>query len=323
MSATSQSSRIILLALILCLIGSTPAYPQGAASFTGAKTTNNRTSSGAWLAKCDATRTSMLAAWRFNDGGESSVVRGGVGTDSNLLGASEEVCLLGTRAATTRTPVDNPCRQSVTDGSVVARSFPCGETEDTASAELSTLGKAGAKIARAREGVLDILRSQNACTEWFESKDTNPAATFQSLGFLVDQHGPQDILESPEVETIVVFHQPYVARAIQDGGAHATITINAHGAFFRSQGQVQKVAQEGGPQALAGARLLTVGSYSGDRLPAQMVTLLHELGHIIDLLPEDADNLDGKSVRNTNEVLLHCRAEVEARAQQAKQTAKR
>jgi hypothetical protein len=50
---------------------------------------------------------------------------------------------------------------------------------------------------------------------------------------------------------------------------------------------------------------------------------LHEFGHIIDLLPEDADNLDGKSVRNTDEVLRHCRAEVEVRAQHTKQSAKR
>jgi len=34
-----------------------------------------------------------------------------------------------------------------------------------------------------------------------------------------------------------------------------------------------------------------------------MVTLLHEFGHIIDLLPEDARNLDGKSVKNTDAVL--------------------
>jgi len=54
-----------------------------------------------------------------------------------------------------------------------------------------------------------------------------------------------------------------------------------------------------------------------------MVTLLHELGHIINLLPEDADDLDGKSLRNTSEVLRHCRTEIEARAFQAKQMAKR
>jgi hypothetical protein len=120
-----------------------------------------------------------------------------------------------------------------------------------------------------------------------------------------------------------VWRQPYVARATQDGGAHTAITINAYGAFYRTQGNVIKLAPEGGPFEADGTRLLTVGSYQGDTLPAQMVTLLHEFGHIIDLLPEDADNLDGKSVRNTDEVLRHCRAEVQARTQQAKQTANR
>jgi len=111
-----------------------------------------------------------------------------------------------------------------------------------------------------------------------------------------------------------MLRHPYVARATQDGGAHTAITINAYGAFYRTQGQVQKISQEGLPLQLDGTRVLTVGSYSGNTLPAQMITLLHEFGHIIDLLPEDADSLDGKSGRNTDEVLRHCRAEVEVRA---------
>jgi len=64
-----------------------------------------------------------------------------------------------------------------------------------------------------------------------------------------------------------------VASATQDGGAYTAITINAHGAFYRPQGNVSKVFQEGGPVHSDGARLLTVGSYRGDTLPAQMVTL--------------------------------------------------
>jgi len=54
-----------------------------------------------------------------------------------------------------------------------------------------------------------------------------------------------------------------------------------------------------------------------------MITLLHEFGHIIDLLPQDADNLDGQSVRNTDEVMRHCRPEVEARSKQASRRAGR
>ncbi len=98
--------------------------------------------------------------------------------------------------------------------------------------------------------------------------------------------------------------------------------INLNGAFYRPQGQLIKVGQESGPPRTDRTRPLTVGNYGGDTLPAQVTTLLHELGHIIDLLPEDADNLDGKSVLNTDEVLRHCRTEVEARPLQARRTAK-
>jgi hypothetical protein len=217
-------------------------------------------------------------------------------------------------SATPGARADNPCSQNVTRFPDVSGSFPCNELPNTVPAELSALGKAGLKIERAREKVLEILRSENACTEWFEAKDASPAVTFQSLNFSLDQNGQHNIFESKESESRFMLKQPYVARATQDGGAHTAITINAYGAFYRTQGQVQKISQEGLPLQLDGTRVLTVGSYSGNTLSAQMVTLLHEFGHIIDLLPEDADNLDGKSGRNTDEVLRHCRSEVEVRA---------
>jgi hypothetical protein len=179
------------------------------------------------------------------------------------------------------------------------------------------------KIARAREEVLDILRGENACSEWFKAKDVKAAATFQSVGFSIDQRGPQEVFETRPGQSVIIFRHPYVARATQDGGPFTEIAVNANGAFFHSRGVVERVHQEGGALQLDGTRELTVGSYAGDTLPAQMVTLLHELGHIIDLLPEDTDDLDGRSGRNTDDVLRHCRAEVETRARQAKQTAKR
>jgi hypothetical protein len=56
-----------------------------------------------------------------------------------------------------------------------------------------------------------------------------------------------------------------------------------------------------------------VGPYAGDTLHAQVLALLHEFGHIVDLLPTDEGDLDGKSERNTAEVLRFCRAEVESK----------
>lgn len=322
MLATRTSSRVVFLVLAIGLIGSKSTYPQSAALFNTSELPSNRISSGAWPAKCTVSFVNPASAARFPDGYETPPRLHGPG-DSNVSFPLEEVCLDAAPPPSGHARPDNPCPSSVTRGSGVPPTFPCNDVEDTVPAELSALGKPGLKIARAREGVLDILRSDNACTEWFETKEASPAATFQSLSFLLDQHGPQDILESVNTESFVIRRQPYVAQATQDGGAHTTIRINANGAFYRPQGNVLKIGPEGGLVHASGTRLLTVGSYRGDTLPAQMTALLHELGHIIDLLPTDSDTLDGKSIRNTDEVLQHCRTEVEARAQQAKQTPKR
>jgi hypothetical protein len=321
MLAACTISRVGFLVLATGLIGSIPTFPQSAAFFNTSRLPSNLMGSGARLAKCQVSSLNLLDAWRHTDRIESPPTIDGITGDSNVTGPHQGACLDDTLSAPALP--DNSCLPNVTGGLGVPHAFPCNEPDDTVPGELSALGKAGLKIARAREEVLEILRSENACTEWFEAKEANPAATFQSLSFVLDLHGPQDIFESTNRESLVVRRQPYVAQATQDAGAHTTITINVNGAFYRPQGNVLRILPEGGPVHTNGTRLLTVGSYRGDTLPAQVTTLLHEFGHIIDLLPEDADNLDGKSVSNTDEVLRHCRAEVEAHAQQMKQTAKR
>jgi hypothetical protein len=323
MPAAGKGSRAVFLVLAICLIRSTPTYPQGAAFLNASKMPGRRINSRAWLAKCQESSVNLFSGGPRTDGMDWPPTMSGISDDSSVAGPPEGVCLDATLVAAPRGLGDNPCPQVATAISRVPRTIPCNEAEETAPADLSVLGKAGQKIARAREEVLDILRSQNVCAEWFGSKGQRPAATFQSLNFSLDLHGQQDILKSLREESLAIVRQPYVARATQDGGAHATITVNANGAFYRPLAQVLKLGPEGGPLQTEGTRLLTVGMYSGDSLPAQMVTLLHELGHIINLLPEDADDLDGKSLRNTNEVLRHCRTEIEARALQAKQMAKR
>src|SRR5271157_1719739 len=305
MLAARKSSRAVFLVLVVCLICCTPTYPQSAAFLNVSRMPGSPTKSAAWLAKCQPASVNLFAVARRTDGMESpSAIRGtsGISDDSIVAGPTEGVCLDAALSDALRAPADSPCPLAAIAISPVPRTFPCNEAEDTVPAELSALGKPGQKIARAREEVLDILRSQNVCAEWFRSKGERPAATFQSLSFLLDLHGQQDIFKSVREESLFVVRQPYVAQATQDGGAHTTITINANGAFYRPQGQVLKLGPEGGPLQIEGTRILTVGIYTGDTLPAQMVTLLHELGHIINLLPEDADDLDGKSLRNTSEV---------------------
>lgn len=313
MLAAGTSSRTLFLAVAFCFIGSTSTYPQEAAFFSGSKIHNHRTNSGTWPAKCGPSSTNTFAASVLDYRREWPAIADGVAGDPNVT-TPDASCVEPAFSAPPRTLADNPCSQNVTRFPDISGSFTCNELPDAVPAELSALGKPGLTIARAREKVLEILRSENACTEWFEAKDASPAVTFQSLNFSLDQNGQHNIFESKESESRFMLRQPYVARATQDGGAHTAITINAHGAFYRTQGQVQKISQEGLSLQLDGRRVLTVGSYSGNTLPAQMVTLLHEFGHIIDLLPEDADSLDGKSGRNTDEVLRHCRAEVEVRA---------
>jgi hypothetical protein len=307
MLAARSSSRAIFLVLAVCLIGSVSTYSQSSTFFKTSKSPSRRSSSRAWLATCEVSSMETLAGARFSEGSEWPSVGNAMPGDLNVPTARDARCTESAFSAPSRAPD-------------VPRAFACNDSEETVLAELSGLGKAGVKIARAREEVLDILRSGNACAEWFRTKDASPAKTFQSLSFRVDKRGPQDIFESQQPESIRLWRQPYVASTTQDGGAYTAITINAYGAFYRQQGTVLKTGPEGGPVHTDGTHLLTVGSYDGDTLPAQMITLLHELGHIVDLLPEDADNLDGKSVRNTNEVLRHCRPEVEART---KQSAKR
>lgn len=213
--------------------------------------------------------------------------------------------------------VSSPCRTrgETTDSSSAA---PCFTAAPSAAITAAPPGKSASKMSQAREEVLEILRSRNACSEWFESKDVRPADTFETLTLEVDQGGPQEILETNIGKGTMIVHQPYVARVIQGGGPYTPIIINKDGAFYRSQLRVQKAAADGGPYRWDGMRPLTVGSYIGDTLAARVVTLLHEFGHVIDLLPLDGDGLDGSSIHNTDEVLRHCRAEVDATTQRAK-----
>jgi hypothetical protein len=323
MLASGKSLRNLFLVLAICLMSTTSTYSQSPTFFNAAKSPSNRTSSGAWLAKCEAVSANGFACGGFSNGSAWPAVGNGPPGDFTAPSASEAFCVESAVRDAPRASAENPCPESVVGALGVPgtpRNAACNDSGDPVLAELSALGKAGVKLARAREEVLEVLRSENACTEWFRSKDAKPADTFQSLNFLLDQHGPTDVLESNVAPSIVMVRQPYVAKATQDGGAHTAITINAHGAFYRPLGNALKVRPEGGPVLADGSRLLKVGAYRGDTLPAQMVTLLHEFGHIIDLLPEDADDLDGKSVRNTDEVMRHCRGEVQARSQLAKPT---
>jgi len=202
-------------------------------------------------------------------------------------------------------PVVNPCKPGG------AARTACAGPNDPMQVQLDAMGKAGQKISRAREKVLEILSTENACRAWFQEKDSNPAATFRTLSYQLDRHGDASVLESRDKGPMNIFRNPYVAKVIQGDGPYGVITLNTNGAFFSTIARVLEVRKEGGPINLRGTRLLHVGPYDGDTLPAQVITLLHEFGHVVDLLPTDQDNVDGKSVENTNEVLHFCSAEID------------
>jgi hypothetical protein len=184
---------------------------------------------------------------------------------------------------------------------------------DLVQEDLATMGKTGRKILRARARVLEILQTENACSAWFREKDSNPADIFRTLRFELDRQGEEFVRESRGLSNTVIYRNPYVARVVQGDGPYATITINTNGAFFRPVATVVEIWKESGPLNHRSRRLTNVGPYGGDTVHAQVLVLLHEFGHVLELLPVDENNVDGKSVQNTNEVLRFCRAEIESK----------
>jgi hypothetical protein len=228
-------------------------------------------------------------------------------------------------AASTTNDADAPCdTPSVTVPRVnpcvsVARlgQIGCDAPKDRVLDDLAALGKTGQKILRARDQVLEILGTENACTAWYREKDANPAETFRTLSYEVDRRGEEVVHVSKDAESQYIFRDPDVARVSQDAGAFTTITLNAGGAFFHALTTTIVQPREGGLWALGRARTINVGPYPGDSLAAQILALLHEFGHVIDLLPLDFNNEDGKSVRNTAKVLRFCQAEIDSRVKRS------
>ena len=201
-----------------------------------------------------------------------------------------------------------------------SRNDPCGEIrkqparvgseEERIQKELLALGKQGEAISRARDQVLKILQAENGCSEWFREADADPAATFRSVNFALEENGPSNILAVKEIGHAEVFKHPHVASSLENAGRNATIRLNANGAFFKRTSAVLKQDRKAGPLQPAGMHMLRVASFEGNSMPAQITALLHEFGHIIGRLDEDDDSWNGQSARNTEEVLRHCRSEI-------------
>jgi hypothetical protein len=175
------------------------------------------------------------------------------------------------------------------------------------------MGKQGKSILHARDKVLEILQAENACSDWYRAKDPDAVATFRTLTFVLDRAGDVYVRSTPEPGGIQLIRNPYVASVIQGGGPSSIVTLNINGAFFFSMGTLVDDRSEGGPVSFRGARPIQVGPYSGGSFRAQVLALLHEFGHVIDLLPMDRDDYEGRSRQNTADVLRACRAQVESK----------
>jgi hypothetical protein len=187
-------------------------------------------------------------------------------------------------------------------------------TLDDETRTLLAAGKDGFLIESVREEVLSLLSESNSCTSWFISADTAARAKFHSLHFELDTAGAAEILRIDGPSS--GYYHPYVASTRQDVGPGSTITLNANGAFFRTSAFVRDPHHPSDRISASAYRLLSVGNYSGASPEAQLLTLLHEFGHIVDLLPIDAGMPTAPfiSIQNTETVLHYCRSQIQAHA---------
>ena len=186
------------------------------------------------------------------------------------------------------------------------------DADEDIPAELSAMGKDGAIIAHARERVLLILEEPNACSAWFQESDPDPAAVFRSLHFDLDREGPSRIYQIRNSAGSPYLKHPWGARSFEDAGRGGTIWLNANGAFFHRTSQLMHLISGTTVAWTDGNHTLTIARYNGDSPEAQIIILLHELGHIIGRLPEDNGSWEGSSSRNTDQVLRHCKAATSA-----------
>lgn len=195
---------------------------------------------------------------------------------------------------------------------------------DPAAEAILTLGSHGAAILQARAEVLSMLTEANSCSAWFQTADPQVAEKFRSLDFVVDKTGPGDILKLTAWREDDGYYQPYVASTGQNVGWGSTIKLNQHGAFFEKTAPVRIVSSFDDKGYFQPSRSLFIGAYEGATLPARILALLHELGHVVNLLPLDSGVPSGPSisVQNTEMVLRHCGAQIRAHKKPARKTDK-
>ena len=190
--------------------------------------------------------------------------------------------------------------------------FAGDRVADPAGDELRSFGAQGTAIGETRAAVMSILVGENACSAWFRAAEPEALDKFRSLRFAVDSSGNGEILKFENWEATPVFYQPYVARAGQNVGWGSTVTLNVNGAFFKDWAPVRIVTSSHDKGYLKTFRRLVVANFDGATREARILTLLHELGHVLDMLPIDYGVPSGPelSTTNTELVMHHCSAQI-------------
>jgi len=190
--------------------------------------------------------------------------------------------------------------------------FASDRIADPSGDELQTFGGDGSIIEQARVEVMSILTEENSCSAWFRSAEPEAAEKFRSLRFALDESANGEIRRIDKWQESLTYYQPYVAHTGQNVGWGSTITINAKGAFFKDWARVRVMVDNADKGYVKAFRQLEVGNFGGATREARILTLLHELGHVLDLLPIDSGVPLGPqlSTQNTGLVLQHCGAQI-------------
>lgn len=178
--------------------------------------------------------------------------------------------------------------------------------------------KSEVQLQHARARALSILREENGCSVWFREVDPDAAAVFESLKIEIARKNQEYVLRMTGARGEHSYKHPWGARSNQLAGRSSLVELNPGGPFFvMSLPVVESEAGRSFHYTGGEYRRLTVGGFPGDSPEAQITILLHELAHVIGRIPEDDDSWDGRSVRNTEEVLRNCRGEIQDYAQRS------
>ena len=124
-----------------------------------------------------------------------------------------------------------------------------------------------------RKNVVDLLRANNGCSDWFNTGTGSAADTMSNVRItLFDPKGP---IPGPD--------------AVTSEDPHAPIEVNSKGRFYANSDNQLPVGDK----------------YKPGSTGAREVILLHELAHKMQLIPHDGLDVR-QSEKNTQTVIEHC-----------------